>query len=291
MTGGTVPPSLVGNAILVDEVGLESGVYGQYHLRSAIQPIFERRGAHLVPVAAEGLVSPHLAGEAIEPHRFFDGVPAGDRLLVEAVCRAIHLRNHRNTGAEELDLWFRYDPRANRDYAEFLRESSLMAGRLPQAAFDPQRLVCQIAEADMLDPPGQARLAAGMRGLGTRIAIDGFGTGESSLERIGQITPDFIRMDGPWFRKLCRESTAIKLLASLISGFRQRGTKIVIAGIEDAAQLGHALACRADLLQGSFLARPALVGTVFDRTPLAVGALLSGGGTVVPLFRGPNSSR
>ena len=286
MNGGPVPPSLIGAAILVDEVGLESGVYGEYRLRSAYQPIFERRGPLLFPIAVEGLVSPRLAGEAIAPDLFFGGVAADDRLFVEAICRAIELRNHRNIGAQ-LDLWFRYDPRANPDFVEYLRATSSMAGRLPQAGLDPQRLVCQIAEADILDLPGQSRLAARMRGLGTRMAVDGFGTGESSLERIGQIRPDIVRMDGEWFRKLCRESTAIKLLAALISGFRQRGTKILIGGIENAAQLGHALACSADFLQGSFLARPALVGTVFQETPLSAGELLHGGGTVVPLFQGP----
>ena len=286
MNGSQIPPSLIGAAILVDEVGLESGVFGQYRLRSAYQPIFERRGPLLVPIALEGLVSPQLSSEAIAPDLLFGGVQTGDRPFVEAICRAIHVRNHRNCEME-LDLWFHYDPWVDRDFMEFLRATSLMAGRLPQAELDPQRLVCEISEAAMLDLPAQSSLVARMRGLGTRMAIDGFGGGESSLERIGQIRPDVVRMDGDWFHKLCSESTAIRLLASLISGFRQRGTKILIGGIESAAQLGHALACNADFLQGAYLARPALVGTAFQAAPLSAGELLRGGGTVVPLFQGP----
>ncbi|RUT80621.1 EAL domain-containing protein, partial [Mesorhizobium sp. M7A.T.Ca.US.000.02.2.1] len=49
----------VGDAIQVDEVGIEYGIYGEFRLRSAYQPIFAPRGRSLHAVAAEALFEPH----------------------------------------------------------------------------------------------------------------------------------------------------------------------------------------------------------------------------------------
>ncbi len=285
MSGGTLP-QIVGDAILVDEVGLESGVYGRYRLRSAYQPIFESRGPLLLPVAVEGVAAPHLAGEAIDPARFLDGVPTRDRRLVEAVCRALTLRNHRNIGVPGLELWLRYDPHADPDFALFLRETSFMAGRLSVVGIDPQLLVCEIAEPEEIDPLLQARLAGEMHALGTRIAIDGFRAGEVSLGEMARLRPDIVRLEG-CFREICGEPTAIRLLASLVSRFRQRGVRVLIAGIEGPAELGQALACGADLLQGRYLASPMLVGTVFREEPLDKAELLHRTVSGAPPVQGP----
>ena len=95
-------------------------------------------------------------------------------------------------------------------------------------------------------------------------------------------------MDGPWFRKLCREPTAIRLLASLVAGFRQRGTTVLIGGIELPVQLRYALFCGAELYQGYFLARPSLVGAALDESPLSVGDLVNRSGNVVSMTWGPS---
>ncbi|RVC23524.1 EAL domain-containing protein, partial [Mesorhizobium sp. M7A.F.Ca.CA.004.04.2.1] len=48
----------VGDAIRVDEVGIEYGIHGEFRLRSAYQPIFAPRGRFLHAVAAEALSEP-----------------------------------------------------------------------------------------------------------------------------------------------------------------------------------------------------------------------------------------
>ena len=58
-------------AIIVDEVGIESGGYGKYRLRSSYQPVFERTGEVLRPVAVEGMISPYLAGQPLPLADFF----------------------------------------------------------------------------------------------------------------------------------------------------------------------------------------------------------------------------
>jgi EAL domain-containing protein (putative c-di-GMP-specific phosphodiesterase class I) len=274
----------VGDAIVVDEVGLESGVYGRYRLRSCYQPIFERVGRLLVPVAVEGLILPHLAGQPVPPRQFFSEVPADDRPLIESMCRALHLRNHHNIGVERLELYFNYDPRADADLEILLSEFRFMTHQLAEIGLDPGLLVCEITQAAALHPGVLVALAAEIRRHGVRIAIDDFGAEHSTLERIGLIRPDIIKVDGGWFRTLCREPAAIRLFATVVAGFRQGGAKVLIAGVEQPSHLAHAIAVGADLFQGLLLGRPALVGTVFDETPLLLAEKLGADPNVLPLF-------
>ncbi len=274
----------VGDAIVVDEVGLESGVYGRYRLRSSYQPIFERVGRLLAPVAVEGLILPHLAGQPVSLRQFFSEIPPNDRLFIDSMCQALHLRNHRNIGVERLDLYFNYDPRADADLGMALREIRLMTHQLAEIGLDPRLLVCEITEAAALRPGVLAAIAAEMRRHGVRMAVDDFGAERSTLERIGPIRPDIVKVDGARFHTLCREPAAIRLFATVVTGFRQSGAKVLIEGIEEPSQLTQAIAVGADLFQGRLLGRPALVGTVFDETPLPLAEKLGADPNVLALF-------
>src|SRR5690606_14488854 len=55
----------VGAALFRDEVGIEYGIYGDYRLKSAYQPIFAPRGGDLAPVAVEALLQPQLLGQPV----------------------------------------------------------------------------------------------------------------------------------------------------------------------------------------------------------------------------------
>src|SRR5690606_40187154 len=79
----------VAQAIRADEIGLEYGVYGDWRLRSACQPIYAPEDGLLRPVAVEALIHPHRAGKAVPPQDFHRTVPHNDRLFVERLCRAL----------------------------------------------------------------------------------------------------------------------------------------------------------------------------------------------------------
>jgi EAL domain-containing protein (putative c-di-GMP-specific phosphodiesterase class I) len=283
MFAKTGRPLLVSDAIIVDEVGIESGVYGKYRLKSSYQPIFARQGSLLWPVAVEGLILPHLAGKPVSPDLFFDQVPPEDRLIIERMCRALHIHNHHNIGVDRLELYFNYDPGAN-SCRKSLGEIRFMARRLGEIGLDPRLLVCEITRAVAPDRDTLQQLAGEVRSLGARIAIDDFGAGHSTQERIDLVRPDIVKIDGAWFRTLCPEAATVRLLGSVVSGFQGRGARVLVEGIEDAAQLDVALHAGADLFQGYHLARPALAGTAFDETPLKVAEKLHESPKIVPLF-------
>ena len=274
----------VAKAIFADEIGLQFGIYGEFRLWSAYQPIFAPEGRALRAVAVEGLIEPRRVAEPVAPSIFFGGIPASDRLFVETMCRMLHLGNYRNIGLEGLTLFFNYNPMINDHLGRALAEIRLMTRHLGDFELEPGLLVCEITE-QAADDRVLASLVREMRRDGIRIAIDDFGTGHSTEARINLLAPDIVKIDGAWFAELCRHAAAERFFRPLVGMLHQRGAKVLVEGIEHAQHLRVALEGGVDLLQGFYLARPALAGTVFKEEPLSVDALLDAGNKVVPLHQ------
>ncbi|WP_217575591.1 EAL domain-containing protein [Mesorhizobium sp. GbtcB19] len=274
----------VARAIFADEIGLQFGIYGDFRLWSAYQPIFAPQGRELRAVAVEGLIEPRRIAQPVAPSTFFDGVPASDRLFVETMCRMLHLGNYRNIGVAGLMLFFNYNPMINDHLGRALAEIRLMTKHLGDLELEPSLLVCEITE-QAADDRVLTSLVREMRRDGIRIAIDDFGTGHSTEERINLLLPDIVKIDGNWFAEFCRHAAAERFFRPLVSMLHDRGAKVLVEGIEQANQLRVALDGGVDLLQGFHLARPALAGTIFNEEPLSIDALLDADNKVVPLHR------
>lgn len=284
MNASVSRPASVGDAIFMDEIGIEIGILGDYRLKCAYQPIFRRDGGLLRPVAVEGSLVAFLDGERVDWSSFVGDVSRADRSFVDRLGRTLYLRNHRNIGVPELDLLFTCDPIPDGDADRWPGPMELLAGRLDQIELDPARLVCEITDSVWLDREALLDLASGMRRHGMRIAVGDFGSGHATLERIGLVKPDIVTIDETWFRRLCEDEGTVRLFGPIAATFRQLGSKVLVGGIETAAQLRVALDGGADLVQGSLLAAPALAGTVLDEAPVRVEKALNTGGKVVPLF-------
>lgn len=278
-------PALVNDAIVIDEVGIESGRYGGFHLKSAYQPVFRREGAMLAPFAVEGLIMPFIDSSPVPPDLLFRNTLPQDRMFVESMCRALHLRNHHNIGVEKLQLFFNFDPHVNSDLGASISQIRFMARRLREIRLDSRLLICEITEASALSGKTLVRLAAEMRRHGIRLAVDDFGSGHSTLERVEMIEPDIVKIDGQWFRQITAASGTVRLLSSLVQGFKDRGAEVFVEGIETPRQLQVALDAGADFLQGYLLGRPALAGAIFDERPLDIAALAGAEQKVMSLRR------
>lgn len=270
------------DAIFADEIGIEYAVLGEYRLRSAYQPIFAACDGFLTPVAVEALIEPSLSGMPVPPKSFFEALASEDRLYGETLCRILHLRNFRNIGVPELELFFNYNPKINGGARRALAEIRLMAMHLGEIDVDPRKLVCEITEQAAPDDKVLARLVGEMRRNGIRIAVDDFGAGHSTAERMNLVEPDIVKLDGVWFGQLCRHAAAERLFRPLVDALKRRGTKVLVEGIESAEHLRVALEGGVDLLQGFYLARPKLAGTVFEENALPIAPLLHSGARVLP---------
>lgn len=287
MTDPEGDPLDLERALFVDEVGIEAGIYGNYRLKTAHQPIFRREGAELIPFAVEARVAPFRGRSAVAPAEFFKETPQSDRAFVEALCRTLHLRNHRNVGIEEperFELYLTIDPRydgweapdsAAHSIATFAREADIPAGMI----------ICEILDAATLDAKALAALSGELRGHGVRVSIAEFRVGQSAIDRVTQIEPDVIKIDGAWFRDVQESSETAQLFPAVINAFQGFGAKLLVQGIETPAELEGALDAGADYLQGMLLSPPALAGSALDEKPQPIKTLLRRRGKVVTLGR------
>src|SRR5690606_35739762 len=96
-------------AIHVDEVGIETGRFGPYFLKTMYQPVFRNTGEQLVPSGVEGLVGPHKDGQQVGTRAFFSDVAAAsETLFVENLCHTLHLHNYPNIGVDGLMLFIKH---------------------------------------------------------------------------------------------------------------------------------------------------------------------------------------
>jgi len=287
MTKDASEPLRLDDAIIVDEIGIESGGYGFYRLRSRYQPIFERRGGNLHMVAVDGTVTPFVAGEIAPPEMFRIAVTEDDRDFVARMGIALALRNQHHLDVDGLDLIVsarldESDPGAAGERAAFM--AGEIAEREPDFEFEVGQVFCAFAHAAIPEGLELARLGQQCRELGLRIAIGDFGSGHWTEEQIAMLDPDIVRIDGGWFHQVCRDATTVRLFDSVVARLRDRRSKVLVSGIATGMQFGIALRAGAHLFQGDHLARPALAGVTMDVEPLSIAQRLGDARKIVPLF-------
>jgi EAL domain-containing protein (putative c-di-GMP-specific phosphodiesterase class I) len=272
-----LPPS-VEQALFVDEIGIGTARYGEYKLKTVHQPIFRREGPNLVPFAVEARIAPHLDGKPVAPAQFFDGTPESDRPFLEALCRALHMHNYYNIGIDEpqrFGLYFAIDS-SRENQTELHRAVASIASAAQELGLPADMLICEILDASSLPAGKLSTLARELRDHGIRVSIAEFRVGEPAVERVTQIEPDVIKIDGAWFRNVQESVEIAQLFPAVVTAFRGFGAKLLVQGIETPAELKAALEAGADYLQGMLLERPAAAGAVFDDRPRSISTLLPG---------------
>jgi EAL domain-containing protein (putative c-di-GMP-specific phosphodiesterase class I) len=128
---------------------------------------------------------------------------------------------------------------------------------LQTSGLPAQRLVLEITESLMIDDTALAveRLDA-LRSLGVRIAVDDFGKGYSSLNYIGRLPIDFLKIDKRFIDSIDVDDKEGRLAAAIIGLARVLGLGCVAEGIERPAQQERLVELGCDFAQGFLLARP-----------------------------------
>ncbi|MEX0346046.1 MAG: EAL domain-containing protein [Rhizobiaceae bacterium] len=267
-------PVYVSEAIFADEVGMQYGRYGDHVIKSAYQPIFSKSEQWLRPIAVEGLAAVYLRGERIPCKELFRKTPPEDKLFIESMCRALHLRNLHPAGLNKIDLYFNFDPSSHDRLEPSVREIRYMAKRLTDMHINPRNLVCEVTESAALDDDVLLELVREMRRHGIRLAIDDFGTGQSGWERFELIEPDVVKIDSRWFQRLVAEPGAIDLLTRLVGKFHEFDIPVLVEGVETPLHLQSALDAGVERFQGYLFGRPALAGSQFNEHPVSLASLL-----------------
>jgi diguanylate cyclase (GGDEF)-like protein len=222
------------------------------------QPIV--KAGDLTPVGAEALVRWHHPRRGlILPHEFVEVaestgliVPLGSWVLKQACNQtAAWLR----AGVVDDSFYISVNLSARQ-----LAEPSLVddvGGALRESGLRPAALVLEITEsALMLDfDAGLARLQS-LKDLGLRLALDDYGTGYSSLNRLGQLPVDIVKIDKSFIDRLTQSREGSALVQSVIDVTSALGLSTIAEGVEEEDQCTALAEMGCSHIQGYLFARP-----------------------------------
>lgn len=202
----------------------------------------------------------------------FETAPAELFFLAEQLDRAVELsRVCREVGfdaaaplVESAHLFVNSHPSEIPDMRGFLDSLAQL-----QAGAKGTRLVVEIHEAAMTDIGKMTEIRSALHELGIALAFDDFGTGQSRLQALADVPPDYLKFDMSFVRDLHRVSQRRKILVRrLVSMSRSMGIVPVAEGIESPEELEACLDAGFELAQGHLVAEalsPAAIGELKKR--------------------------
>jgi len=136
---------------------------------------------------------------------------------------------------------------------------------LASSGLAPQRLTLEITESVLMqDSEANMRRLSALRELGVRLAIDDFGIGYSSLAYLRAFPVDDLKIDKSFIAGIPRDDDALAVVQTILQLARSLGLRVVAEGVETAAQYLALRALGADLVQGFYMARPAVWPDALD---------------------------
>ncbi|HVI17822.1 MAG TPA: bifunctional diguanylate cyclase/phosphodiesterase, partial [Gaiellales bacterium] len=218
------------------------------------QPIVELESRRLV--GAETLVRWRDAdGRLVLPEQF---VPLAERSgliepmtrrVIEGACR--QARAWSDQGAD-LVVSFNLPPGLwGPSIVEMLLDATGRAG------VDPSRMMIEVTESTvMVQPARAAHTLSLLRAHGVQMAIDDFGKGHSSLERLRQLPVSTLKIDRSFVADLPHDRGAAAIVAAIIQLAHSLDLQPLAEGIETQEQLDFLLEHGCDLGQGYLLGHP-----------------------------------
>lgn len=240
-------------------------------LRSHYQPIYSL--VHQRAVGFEALVRPSdINGELMAPGDLFAMAQnLEDTVFLDRLCRTLHVRNFVNQADDISWLFLNVDPLVTthgRQFGAFFKQL------LERHQIPPHRVVIEILEGKIEDETLLAESIRYYRDMGCLVAIDDFGVGQSNFDRIWRIAPHIVKLDRSIIEQAVSNSTARRVLPSLVSVIHEAGSLVLVEGVETEAQALLAIQAEIDFVQGYYFCRPqeilpALhhpgIGKLFDR--------------------------
>lgn len=119
------------------------------------------------------------------------------------------------------------------------------------------RVVLEITERSTLEQIGDAvAIAAALRALGFRLAVDDLGAGYSGLSNVARLQPEFVKIDMSLVRGVDRDPVRRRIVRSISALARELGSSVVAEGIETEGEADVLRQLPVDLFQGYFFGRP-----------------------------------
>ena len=223
-------------------------------LDSHFQPIYSL--AHRRTVGMEALLRASEQGMALSPPQVYERyIRRDDRAAMDLAVVRAHCQHFARTPAAQRWLFLNIDAvtLADLNYVQQLQQI------IAESGIPPQLIVLEVLEQALELDAGLLEGVALLREQGCLLAIDDFGVGHSNLDRVCSLEPDFIKFDRHLLRSAVNQQRTRTLLSRLVRLMHEIGALVVVEGVESESDVVVALDSGCDLVQGYYVAMPAVV--------------------------------
>jgi len=231
--------------------GLDEGEFTLHY-----QPVFRLRSGSIIATEAllrwvhrgRGLVGPGEFLEVAEDAGLM--FPIGAWAISSAARQAAMWAADR-AGGEPAVVSVNLSPRQvlHSDTIGVVRQA------LESSGADPATLCLEFTEAAVMANQGRAgRVLRGIKELGCRLAIDDFGTTQSSLRLLEQLPVDTVKIDRSFITGMAESEEEAAIVAAVIGLAHAFGLQAVAEGVETLSQVDRLRALGCDAAQGHYFA-------------------------------------
>lgn len=230
------------------------GIFEQNRLRSAFQPIVFGKDP-VIPFAHECLLRFTSDGEVVPPGPLFQSAYEADMLFqLDRAAREAHIRNAALQDHVEGKFFINFTPTSIYDPKNCLNSTFKM---IRDVAMDPSRIVFEVIETERVDDLSHLKnVLETYQKEGFEVALDDLGAGHSTLTMLGDLRPNYVKLDMELVRNVDQDSFKQDMLCWIIKLAHDHGIKVIAEGIETKAESDWLIAHDADYLQGFYHARP-----------------------------------
>jgi EAL domain-containing protein (putative c-di-GMP-specific phosphodiesterase class I) len=229
------------------------GGFKGWQLHSVFQPIVSL--AHEAIVGCEGLLrATDGENNPISPLAVITRAKdISESVLLDRLCRNLHLRNYQTLGLDPGWLFLNINPRVvvnGKNHGPYFRDL------LQHYQFPAHRIVVEILEGAIQDEAQHAEAIKYYKELGCLVAIDDFGAGHSNFERIWRQQPHIVKLDRSMIVRAANSSKVRRLLGNIISLLHEAGCLVIAEGVETEEEALISIDGGADFAQGYYFSRP-----------------------------------
>jgi len=226
----------------------------QRRMTSHFQPIVHAQRPHQ-PFAHECLLRWHSEeGQLNSPARLFQTAQQADLIFqLDRAAREIHIRNAKKQDVSS-KIFVNFAPTAIYDPNNCLRSTFEI---IREVGIDPSQIVFEVVETERINDPDHLKnILATYKEHGFKVALDDLGSGHSTLNMLGALQPDYVKLDMEMIRDVHKDRFKSELVRKIVELSHNFNIEVVAEGIECKEEASWLISQNVDYMQGFYFAKP-----------------------------------
>lgn len=145
------------------------------------------------------------------------------------------------------------------DVVEFI------ASAIYDTGIKPSNIEIELTESMfMVNPEKSLLMLSVLVSMGVKVAIDDFGMGYSSFNRLRQLKWDYIKIDQSFVKKIDLDQQNYAIVEAIITMAKNLNIKIIAEGVETIQELEILRKLNCDIIQGFYTSKPLSITEFID---------------------------